>query len=229
MLVFHINTIDIACRITTDLEWNIKIGDSRTFIYTKFYDDSLLNPYQETVGLWNGTPDPLQRTGVEFVYITYKKGLTMDVTVTSLDPSASFCKVVFNENLTLVNQSITQFVTQTVDNRTYWDVLCSENNTMTISDNILTITYNTRFYAIDTSIRDVNHIYKWNWKTGWLVYAYMGIMDNFTNILYETEFTVFSTNNSISNIIFGSSFLGLAVMMLILTFRFNKRRKNRIS
>lgn len=167
-------------------EWKVKVGDSKTYEVTKYYDAYLIN--------YDGNPDEENVTVGDQTYI-YKKDITVKVEITKLNSIAEVNETYYGE-VTISNALGTTpqgspWVDKTIDNKTYWEEFLPDDPTgainYTVGDNLVE-EKGKKPWILDATIT-----WEWtskiNYKTGWLEYMYQTLYNSSTT-LTEVEFSV---------------------------------------
>lgn len=197
--------------------WKVQVGDSELYIYTKVYDYFSETHHRIVEFVYNGTTPRRDRD----VPIVIWKGSTFNVTITSLGAfNESYCQVTYNRNITCMNKLLIDFVWPTIDNRSYWERECENNENEKLSGDLIS------FESQSTNDNYDSDILKWNWKTGWITYC-SSRRFNQSTILYELEYKLknYKTKEPFlqSNIILGTLILLVITTTLFLTTKYHKK------
>jgi hypothetical protein len=236
-LFLYLSAYPIVFKATSqqllEQEWCVEVGDSRSFIITKFYD--ILQPNPHKLVTLEANEDQ------EFVYITTEVNTKITYTITELlEISIAMGKRTINDTITLKEEPISGTIRKTVPNKAYWEQFYEIESTSellngtefriitTVTDKI--IIRNASYQAILpwyslTEIIDVTEIIHWEWMNGWVSYGYSRAW-NGTNTFYEFEWkNLDNSPDGISgNIIWGGIILlGITGLIIIVNYQFKKR------
>ncbi|MFX0152481.1 MAG: hypothetical protein ACFFAJ_16960 [Candidatus Hodarchaeota archaeon] len=174
-----------------ELEWKVKIGDSKTYTVDKYFDDTDFDgdgdKYKQTVEV---TDEDGER-----VDVVLEKGTTLKVTITDLNDIATV-KFTCDSNVTTGETSILlpslfalpaqSMVAKTVDNKKYWENLAENKHGMSVEGDFVVIEDILTDLTLDPETEIT--VKRRNWKTGWVTYVHRKIT-NWTDTIAEIEFS----------------------------------------
>ncbi|MHA2246581.1 MAG: hypothetical protein ACXADY_16685 [Candidatus Hodarchaeales archaeon] len=209
---------------TQNLEWGVEIGNSRTYIYETFYNilESIPNQYRVSGTDENG----------QVISVIVNKDTKLKYTITSIPAKGSLKgEITYNSNVTLIEEPIpTNIIIKTYDDKSYWE----NNESFSIQGNQLVQTTRSSdvYYNEEEGQAfpyELTTNYKWDWKTGWLAFFHIRSSSFEGETYYEEKFEVTgekSVNGQLqSNVIFGTVFLGMIVIILVTEKKIIKRYK----
>ncbi|MFX0181819.1 MAG: hypothetical protein ACFE95_01955 [Candidatus Hodarchaeota archaeon] len=193
---------------TQDLGYNVKVGDSQTYIYKKVYDILSDNPYQFRRVETN-------QDGY-LVIIIIQEGTLVTYTITTIPhPGMILFSRTYNRTITLQEELAFRYVLRdTINNKSYWEEFYREDDSTYISGDLVVLeeaTYNSTL------------TYKWNWKTGWLAYYYFKSY-NENNTIYEEEIDLVTDSSNFGQNIFFGIFMLVVIVIIIITIRLLQKR-----
>lgn len=223
LISFHVIFAANGFLVTNSLEWKVNIGDSNTYIYKDFYDITQTNPFQFSVsGIIDG----------EFVSVTVKKGTKLTYTITSKPTTGPLIgKITFNSKITFKERPISDIILRkTVDNKSYLENYYN-NGSFSIQGELLiqtARTFDIYYEGSQAFPYELTTIYKWDWKTGWLIFYHIRSNSYSNETYYEEIFEVVTGKKSAnghlqSNVIFGTAFLGIIAIILLTEKKIIKR------
>jgi hypothetical protein len=209
-------TILCISRLTLTIqapEWIVDIGDSQTYVFTKVFDSRLTNPNHINIMGYSNDGQ---------IEITLRAGTIVSYTISIVSP---FSETVigyrtYNNNVSLIEETISRIVRRTVNNRSYWEDYYEEDPLVHIQGNHIIREYK-HYVAREESFLTYFLTEKsiWDFTTGWLVFSslkadYMG--ETYYEVVYEL--LEIALQDSIFNLplntIFGSiMFLGLVTVL----------------
>jgi hypothetical protein len=149
------------------------------------------------------------------VTIILKKGLTLRYDITFLSPDEARGKITYNGTITSQEQSISSrnysgrmgiVVRHSINNRTHWEEYCEYQAFENVTGDLIVSEINTEYST---------HIYKWNWKTGWLDYYYFEYW-NETAIKSVREISLVHKESLFPfNVLVGGFILGIIILFLL--------------
>jgi hypothetical protein len=144
-----------------DLEWKVKVGDSKTYVVDKWFDDSDL----DGDGDKNTQTTEVTDEDGKIVEVIWQKGLTIKTTITDLNSNPTV-KFTFNGEVTSEETiPVLPTVFKTIDNKTYWENLAESNNAISVEGDL--VINETKIEVFDLTM---TNLIKTNWKTGWVTY-----------------------------------------------------------
>lgn len=193
-----------------DMDWTVKEGDSRTYIYKKYFSIYSEFPYQSSVII-------LTENGNHSI-IVYKEGITIAYEIEIVTEYELRGKKTFNGNITSNSHTLAYgfgdwIIRKTVNYAAYWFNLYNEKDDYSVVDNLIIYEY-----TISSDYLNYEVTEEWNWKSGWLNY-YHEKQWNETGTLFEFEFSVLSyqvVSYPSVNIFFGSTLLILILGALLI-------------
>ena len=195
-----------TAKIAQELVWNVQVGDSHTYLYTKFFNSTSPNPNQSFFTITSDKG--------EEVTIVVKEGLRLRYTITFIRTDQVIGKITYNDTVTSRESEFgwDGVLQPTIKNKTYWEEWCKYRGEYNVTGNLLI----EEFLIQNTPISNgFQYIYKWNWQTGWMSYRYFKTW-NETTTISENEIIEVTNNSSQSNhIIFSVCLLGVIVMILV--------------
>lgn len=235
-LFLHLSTYPIIFKSTgkqlLEQEWCVEVGDSRSFIVTKFYD--ILQPDPHKLVTLEATEDH------EFIHITTEVNTKITYTITELvEINIAMGKRTFNDTISLKEEPITGIIRKTVQNKTYWEQIYENESTTeiingtemnrntTVTDKLIIRSRSFQailpWYSLTEFINviEINH---WEWMNGWMNYGYSGYW-NATNKIFEFEWKYLDKlPDEISwNIIMGGIILlGITGLFIIIHYQHKK-------
>ncbi len=205
-------------------EWFVDIGDSQTYIFTKVFDSRLDNPNHIKIREYSDNGQ---------IEIILKAGTILRYTISIVSP---FSETIigyrtYNNNVSLIEESISGIVRRTINNKSYWEeyyeddpivriegyhIFFEENNFVAREESVLT------YFLTEKVI--------WDFRTGWLVFSsikayYMG--ETYYEVVYkllerDPQDLIF---NLPLNTVFGSiTFIGLAIALFGTRIRQQKHK-----
>lgn len=164
-LIFLMGIITYQVRGQTS-EWKVKIGDKKTYTYTKYSREGQ-NTWTREITTESGKAN-----------VTMKKGLRTMVEITKLTSSAAYGKTTYNGEVTQIESMVTE-VMKVYSSREDWEAAVEALG---------------GFYKLEGDLlvftSSSNTIMKWNINTGWLTYSYLKTGDS------EIEMTEGSVSSS---------------------------------
>ncbi|UCG03067.1 MAG: hypothetical protein JSW11_03575 [Candidatus Heimdallarchaeota archaeon] len=195
--------------VTQELEWHVKVGDTKTYIITKLRKNGNPHEYIDEVD----TPQGI-------VNITMKKGTTIKLDILKLNLGAHL-NCTYNDNITADGDDFSYYVRKTTENKSYWEEKVGEDEDVSFTDNLMVVK---RKEPVNETVFRL-FISKWNFMTGWMESESFK-KANSTYVFAEWE--VDSLNTDLDQIIFVDLPLSLSVLLIILII-YRKRKKKVIS
>ena len=165
-----------------DFEWNVAVGDSMRYTFTKIFD---LNDYDEDGDLYTRTGHFIAENDT-IIEMTIRQGSSLFCEILTLDEYATIQLTLDGITFEL-SGDYGWFITKTTDNRTYWEEYAEQ-----ISDEYQNVSVEGDMVVHRTTDNwndgTSYYISKINWRTGWLSYTYQK-ETNGTHTIREMEVT----------------------------------------
>jgi hypothetical protein len=159
-----------------DPEWQVRVGDSITYTYQKFFDPFDMDGDENSDGqTWEVTDE-----NDEVKEVTIKEGVELKIEIIALNHLPTIQRTIGGiTSKSYVSEEV--YVQKTIINQTYW-----EESGETLEGDLIVYNYTE---TGSVSIRKVN------WKTGWTVYFYTKY-SNATHVQLEGELSALSSKDT---------------------------------
>jgi len=219
LLFLVVSTTSSTAKTTYDTEeWKVKVGDSRTYTLSKYFD------IRDVDG--NGDPESkiysvTKEDGTK-ENITWKKGTKYTINITALgDHSATFQLIFGNITSNKRTSGIGGgHIRKTIDNKSYWEFKTIIDSYPFVGENVNYTVEGNNY--VKKLLRYTNYgvkyelISKRNWKTGWLTYSYEKTTND-THTKWEEEITSGSSSIGITSIEITTIFVGLTIIAIVVS------------
>lgn len=171
-----------------ELEWKVSVGDSLTYKLTQYFDK------EDTDGDGNINTNLFEITDENghLVNITWQIGSKIKDTITQLNDSGAWLKRTYDGKITSEERKYALSVQKTTDNLTYW-----EEHTQSLITPFRNASADGDLVIVEEEIaignNTLQNIFKFNWKTGWIIYRSQKFY-NASMIIAEVVMSEFSTS-----------------------------------
>ena len=193
-----------------ELEYTVGIGDYQTYIYTKFYDSRLIDPYREQnqVNYSNGS----------FANYTIENGTKIRITITNITGNDFILgNRTIDDRVTVEEDWIDLFVRPMTNNQSSLAESFSESDSFEFRNNLIFEEVTESPFISESILYNLNRTRTSIWeRTGWINSFSIHVYDAST-VYYEMEVIKQSPQieHSKSNETIGIVMLGFILLMLL--------------
>ncbi|UCE13008.1 MAG: hypothetical protein JSV04_12550 [Candidatus Heimdallarchaeota archaeon] len=200
--------------------YNFKVGDKKTYSYTKVYDSESENEGEMIIKILKLVPVG-NLTGTEIIdNVTVKKGTKFSVEITEVDDTFSYNITIGGKTWTHYTYCIIsgagKFFGDPYRNRTEWEDLAKDVDFCSLSGDILTKNSTLSYPQFNFT---TGQIEGFNIKTGWIHRLHVfHIFDN--ELVYEWEYEIESEGT-----IPGFEIFPLLIILVVLVGFYGRKRR----